>query len=478
LYEYKAAFPVALYLRAMHNFFSNIYLKIVGGTISTNQEGAAKHTKHLLKICLISILILSLSVATLLVGVWLVERENYNGVSPLLPITLAACIAILLKVHTAISTFKIALFVITLLSLAGYYLSIGWGVDVPQSLLVYSLSIVICGMLLGARAIIILFCIHGFVLTSIAVLQANHLLTYQQEWKLEQVNFADGLAVTIMLAIIATASYIFNKQVETSEAMAANYLQQLTNERNLLEKEVFRRTEQLRTAHLDRIHQLNSLAELGKSSAHMLHDMAQPVTAAFLALDDIRQRSRSKTIRDQLELTNHALNQIEQYITAMRSTVRQSFTTKKCALRPILDRSCLLFSHQLRSEQIRLLIKCHQRLQFVGTSDSLVPILTNLIANSIDACKTTPPERRAILCSAYKTDTATILEVSDTGCGIAPSDVSLVFEPFYSKKKSDHNLGLGLSQVRDIVTNQLGGQIAVRSSLMSGTTFTITLPRS
>lgn len=456
----------------------NVLLKVRDNVFGHTQEETTQCPQAQLRMCLIGIFVLSATVTLLLCGVWLIERANYNGVSPLLPFTFSILIAVLISIQARIATPKIAVFVVAVLSMLGYYLSIGWGVDVPQSLLVYSLSIIICGMLLGARAIIILFCAHGLVLTSIAVVQANQVITYHQEWKHESVNFADGLAVTIMLAIIALASYTFNKQVETSKAIAAKYLVQLSNERNLLEREVLKRTEQLRTAHLDRIHQLNTLAELGKSSAHMLHDMAQPVTAAFLALDDIRQRSRSKTVREQLMLTNQALNQIEQYITAMRGTIKKSNGTKVSFLRPILERNCLLFSHQLRQNQTRLLIKCHHRLQFVGNCELLTPILSNLLANAIDACKGMSIERKSILCAAYKTESTIVIEVSDTGCGIESSDIPLIFEPFFSKKESDHNLGLGLSQVKDIVTNQLGGKISVRSSLQHGTTFTITLPRS
>lgn len=462
----------------MPNCFYNLFRNLFGEITTQNQEKSQRCPKTQLNVCLISIFALSATITLLLCCVWLIERDYYNGVSPLLPLAVILFVAVLLIIQPKIATAKIAIIVVAMLSVFGYYLSIGWGVDVPQSLLVYSLSIIICGMLLGARAIIILFCIHGLVLTSIAVIQANQIVAYHQEWKREQVNFADGLAVTIMLAIVALASYTFNKQVETSEAIAADYLVQLSNERNLLEKEVLKRTEQLRTAHLDRIHHLNSLAELGKSSAHMLHDMAQPVTAAFLALDDIRQRSRSKTIREQLKLTNQALNQIEQYITVMRSTIKKSNETKVSILKPILEKNCFLFSYQLRQNKTRLLIKCHHRLQFIGNSDLLTPVLSNLLANSIDACKTVPIERRAILCSAYKTDSAVVIEVSDTGCGIESTDIPLIFEPFFSKKESDYNLGLGLSQVRDIVTNQLNGKISVRSSLQHGTTFTITLPSS
>lgn len=460
----------------MHTYFNTFVAKIRKYKRLFAKLDSSQQKTWLVRLCLTGLLILSLMITCLLGTVWLVERNQYNGVSPLIPTVLAAFISILLKIHKSDLNRQISIVLTLLLSGFGYFLSIGWGVDVPQALLVYSLSIIICGMLLGARAIVILFCIHGLVLTLTAILQANRVFPYHQQWKHEFVNFADGFAVTSMLAIIAMASYIFNKQIEISDEAANNYLQQLTHERNLLEKEVLKRTEQLRTAHLDRIHQLNSLAELGKTSAGMLHDMAQPVTAAFLALDDIRQHSRSKTIRDQLKLTNHALNQIEQYITAMRCSIKNSNTQNKIPLRPIIEGNCLLFSHQLRHHQIRLLIKCHQRVLFSGNSNLISSVLGNLLSNAIDACKNMPPERRVILCSAHKNKQSLIIEVTDAGCGIEESDLQFIFEPFFSRKKTDSNLGLGLSQVKNIVTTQCNGQISVRSNPMNGTTFTITLP--
>ena len=65
------------------------------------------------------------------------------------------------------------------------------------------------------------------------------------------------------------------------------------------------------------------------------------------------------------------------------------------------------------------------------------------------------------------------VEVSDTGKGIAPEDISKVFEPYYSTK--DTGTGLGLAIVRKAVEDH-GGTISVHSKQGSGTTFTIILP--
>ncbi|MCB1098457.1 MAG: response regulator [Verrucomicrobiae bacterium] len=66
------------------------------------------------------------------------------------------------------------------------------------------------------------------------------------------------------------------------------------------------------------------------------------------------------------------------------------------------------------------------------------------------------------------------VDVIDTGCGIAPSKLGCIFEPFYSSKGSE-GTGLGLSVVKGIV-EQHGGVVRVTSEVNRGTTFTVVLP--
>jgi two-component system cell cycle sensor histidine kinase/response regulator CckA len=69
-----------------------------------------------------------------------------------------------------------------------------------------------------------------------------------------------------------------------------------------------------------------------------------------------------------------------------------------------------------------------------------------------------------------------VLEVSDTGGGIAAHLLPRIFDPFFTTKRDQGGSGLGLSTVHGIV-RQSGGFIAARSRLGEGTTFRIWLPR-
>lgn len=68
-----------------------------------------------------------------------------------------------------------------------------------------------------------------------------------------------------------------------------------------------------------------------------------------------------------------------------------------------------------------------------------------------------------------------LIEVSDTGRGVAPEILDRIFDPFVTTKAPGEGSGLGLSIVHGIVTS-LGGEISVSSELGAGTTFRVLLP--
>jgi len=69
-----------------------------------------------------------------------------------------------------------------------------------------------------------------------------------------------------------------------------------------------------------------------------------------------------------------------------------------------------------------------------------------------------------------------LVEVEDTGSGIAPEIIDKIFDPFYTTKDIGKGTGLGLSTVYGIV-KQTGGFIYVESEVGNGATFRIFLPR-
>jgi signal transduction histidine kinase len=107
-------------------------------------------------------------------------------------------------------------------------------------------------------------------------------------------------------------------------------------------------------------------------------------------------------------------------------------------------------------------------------AESLRSALTNLIINSLQAMDGSGGKVTIVLSSEDNGKRARI-DVTDTGRGIAPDDISKVFEPYFSTKET--GTGLGLAIVKKAIDDH-HGTIAVKSKPGEGTTFTITLPVS
>jgi len=101
-------------------------------------------------------------------------------------------------------------------------------------------------------------------------------------------------------------------------------------------------------------------------------------------------------------------------------------------------------------------------------------ILENLVTNAVDAFAGSPG--RVLLTSGVGGESPTRmirLVVADTGPGIPPDQLGLVFDDFFTTKPS--GTGLGLSVVRRLVAD-LGGTVRVESAVGRGATFTVEIP--
>jgi signal transduction histidine kinase len=104
-----------------------------------------------------------------------------------------------------------------------------------------------------------------------------------------------------------------------------------------------------------------------------------------------------------------------------------------------------------------------------GDLFALGRVLQNLLQNALQA---TPPNGRVWL-AMREVDGRAVIEVGDTGCGIAAERLPHVFDDYVTTKR--RGLGLGLAISRRIV-EQLGGTIAVTSEVGKGSVFTLSFP--
>lgn len=117
----------------------------------------------------------------------------------------------------------------------------------------------------------------------------------------------------------------------------------------------------------------------------------------------------------------------------------------------------------------------------IGDPTQLQQVLVNFITNARDAM----PEGGTLSIRATHAEAPTddglgqfvLLEVSDTGTGIAPDVQGKIFEPFFTTKLVGEGTGLGLATSAAIVKSH-GGRLEVDSQVGNGSTFKLLLPKS
>ena len=109
-------------------------------------------------------------------------------------------------------------------------------------------------------------------------------------------------------------------------------------------------------------------------------------------------------------------------------------------------------------------------------AERMAQVLGNLLSNAL---RHTPPGGKIIL-AADQDEAQILLTVADTGEGISPADLPLIFERSFrgdpARQQNGGETGLGLAIARSLVEAQ-GGSIRVESQLGLGTKFTISIPK-
>jgi PAS domain S-box-containing protein len=143
----------------------------------------------------------------------------------------------------------------------------------------------------------------------------------------------------------------------------------------------------------------------------------------------------------------------------------------------VLDDTLQLLEPQLRRSNIEIVRDYTENLpQVHGNSVKLQQVFTNLILNARDSIAN-GSGRITLATRKGDDDGSLLIEVADSGVGIAPDDVAKIYDPFFTTKGVGRGTGLGLAVTYGIVQEH-SGHISVSSTPGLGTTFRIMLPTS
>ena len=151
---------------------------------------------------------------------------------------------------------------------------------------------------------------------------------------------------------------------------------------------------------------------------------------------------------------------------------RMEIMRERINLRVLLTQVSSIFEQEARRKGIAFELETEGRLPVFVTSDEkrLRQIIINLLSNAIRYTE----KGEVKLKLTYRNEVA-IIEVTDTGCGIAKEHIKSIWRPFERGERRDNQgSGLGLT-ITKLLVEVLGGEIDVRSEAGSGTCFTVRL---
>lgn len=240
------------------------------------------------------------------------------------------------------------------------------------------------------------------------------------------------------------------------------------------------------TTRVEAIHaagRAEKLAAVGRLAAGVVHEINNPLATISACAEALETRvsegafddsEEVEDLRDYLELIRSEAFRCKSITTGLLDFSRMRTGNRfPIDVGEILKSSARLLYHQRRGDNnVEIKIETDAHLPLVEADEGQIQqVVIALSTNAIDAMN----GGGTLTLRAYGQENRIVVEVSDTGVGIAAENLSKIFEPFFTTKEVGRGTGLGLAVCYGIITEH-GGRLSVRSNIGVGTTFTMFLP--
>jgi signal transduction histidine kinase len=277
----------------------------------------------------------------------------------------------------------------------------------------------------------------------------------------------------------ATTYPIYNQLKEISQLLVT--IRDITSD---VSERIEARTNAIKSD-LTRLVQEDRLSSLGRLVASVCHEINNPIASIVTFNKFILSHIKGDTMPEggiavferYLELSVREALRCGKIVNNLLTFAREkSMETKEIDLIELINTIIVLTSHQMQHANIEYHVNLPEYPLTVWGDDAQVQqCLMNLIFNAIEAM---PKGGRLTIEGGKEDDQKFVwITVADNGSGIAPKDLPLIFEPFYTTKSDGKGVGLGLSMLYGIISEH-NGTVEVNSTPGKGTIFKIKLPQT
>jgi len=217
------------------------------------------------------------------------------------------------------------------------------------------------------------------------------------------------------------------------------------------------------------------LAAVGRMAASISHEINNPLEAVTNLLYLADTSVSPDASREYVQQAQQELSRVAHVVTQTLRFYRPVRTSGVCDVAQVVESVITLYRGRIQNSGATIKVDIDRR-QARCNEGELRQVIGNLVGNALDAIPLGGRLRIHSSPAVCRADqrTGTHISVADSGCGIAPENLSRVFEAFFTTKEHT-GTGLGLWVSREIIEKRRG-TIRVRSALGKGTVVSIFLP--
>lgn len=225
------------------------------------------------------------------------------------------------------------------------------------------------------------------------------------------------------------------------------------------------------------LHALRELARQIKNPISTISWTAEKINRNTAAIEDIKTRENYTRLAEFLAEDGKILKQQANHLLRLVQVYKPRF--RDVALKPLLQH---LSEHYrtVTAENIHVRLEMEEDVSLYLDEELFKEAVVNLVDNALDAMTRRGSGQLTVSVVPVLSPTKgrieqVEVEVEDTGSGIEESDLSRVFDPFFTRKEKGKGTGIGLFICKRIIDAH-GGTIDIYSRKNFGTRVTVTLP--
>lgn len=223
------------------------------------------------------------------------------------------------------------------------------------------------------------------------------------------------------------------------------------------------------------------LSSLGQLSGGIAHEIRNPLSGINLFVDILSDEEKYRRSNQEMEIfleikqNIHKINAIIKRILDMAKPTLED--PEEIDINLLIEDIVKLWYAKVHDAKVKLNLNLQKGLPIIsGDAVGIQQVLKNLIQNAIEAMAdggSLSIATRNGVSSFYQDRPIVLIEVTDTGPGIAPEKHEQIFDPFFTTKTTGTGLGLSISYQ---IIEHHGGIISIESDPDQATSFMVELP--